>query len=222
MFSIKAEFFVSPTFFSLHSKAEECMSYLRETNLTHLPIVDESNLFLGSLLAEDIETLEDSDTLEELGYELEHFQLIYASDISLFETLNLFSSNDTNILPVVDRHRKLVSLVLKDQVLSFWNETTFIDEPGEYIVVSKKYDTYSLSEITQLVESNNAKLYGILILSREEDYTYILLKTNQINTNAILDDLRRHGYIIDSNNIDDMYRNELKERSNYLNKYMNI
>ena len=81
---------------------------------------------------------------------------------------------------------------------------------------------YSFSEISQIVESNDAKLLGAFVSSIENDIVQITLKINNSTFSEIIQTFRRYKYNIISAHEEDNYLESLKDRSNYLNKYLNI
>ena len=54
------------------------------------------------------------------------------------------------------------------------------------IVVEKGYNDFSFSEISQIVESNDAKLLGAFISKTENDLTQITLKIGNAGLSTIL------------------------------------
>src|SRR5690554_7296784 len=80
---------------------------------------------------------------------------------------------------------------------------------------------YSISEIAQIVETNNSKLLGIFLSDLKNDRAQITLKASSGNINEIIQTFRRFGYDIISEHNQDIYLNELKDRSAYLDKYLN-
>ena len=76
--------------------------------------------------------------------------------------------------------------------------------------------------ILLLVESNDAKILGLFISNSNEETTQITLKITQSNFNEIIQTFRRYNYTILSEHQEDSYLNSLKERSDYLDKYLSI
>jgi hypothetical protein len=89
-------------------------------------------------------------------------------------------------------------------------------------VVRKGVLDYSMSQITQIVESNNGKLLGLFISESSIDSIEITLKITLGAMNEIIQTFRRYNYEIISEHQEDNYINNLKERSDYLDKYLNI
>ena len=81
---------------------------------------------------------------------------------------------------------------------------------------------FRLVEISQIVESNNAKLLGAFISKNENDLTKLRLKLETSGLSHILQEFRRYGYTIISGHEDDTFLQTLKERSAYLDTYLNL
>lgn len=79
-----------------------------------------------------------------------------------------------------------------------------------------------MSQISQIVESNNGKLLGMFVSSAEADKIQITVKIALGSLNDIIQTFRRYNYEIISEHQEDNYLNALKERSDYLDKYLNI
>ena len=79
-----------------------------------------------------------------------------------------------------------------------------------------------MSEIAQIVESNNAKLLGLFISYNDMEKVEVTLKLSLGGMNEIIQTFRRYNYEIISEHQEDAYLNNLKDRSDYLDKYLNI
>lgn len=206
----------------LNTLIEDILPQLKDCSFSHLPIVDQNDSWIGNILLEDLQNASPDQTVEDIMYDLEKFCLVNHAGLNPFDFFDLFIQNDSNIIPLINQNGILEGVFSKETLLNEWSKTLFFEEKGTSFIVEKDIHHYSFSEITQIVESNNAKLLGILLLNTSNNTTQILIKTNGINTKIILDDLRRYNYEIQTNLIDDTHFNELKERSDYLNKYLNI
>ena len=90
------------------------------------------------------------------------------------------------------------------------------------LIVEKGISDYSFSEISQIVESNDAKLLGAFISKIESDVVQVTLKIGNAGINDVIQSFRRYSYNIVSGHEDDTYIENLKERSDYLKKYLDI
>ena len=88
--------------------------------------------------------------------------------------------------------------------------------------MEKALKDYSFSEIAQIVEGNNTRLLGAFITEIAEDHLQVTLKMGDSNINEVLQTFRRYKYQILFGSVDDDFLEELRERSNYLDKYLNV
>ena len=95
-------------------------------------------------------------------------------------------------------------------------------EEGGTIILRKEADQFSMSQVAQIVESNNAKVLGLFISDIANKNVEITVKISQSGMNDIIQTFRRYEYEIISEHQEDSYLNSLKERSDYLDKYLNI
>lgn len=186
---------------------------------THFPIL-EHDIFLGSISKEDTDLFSGTDAINDHKYNLARFYV--RNDMNWFDVLEEFSKNHTNLLPVLDDKNNYLGFYELDDVLHFFNETTFVKEDGSTIVIEKETADFTFSQICQIVESNDAKLLGVFISTNSETKTEITLKISPSNFNEIIQTFRRYNYTILSEHQEDAYLADLKDRSDYLNKYLNI
>ena len=81
---------------------------------------------------------------------------------------------------------------------------------------------YSASEVSQIVESNNGKLLGLYVSQESSDLTQVTVKISSEDINEIIQTFRRYNYNIISQHEDDFYLQDLKDRSDYLQKYLDM
>ena len=125
-------------------------------------------------------------------------------------------------MPVLDENNEYLGYYELKDILQLFNDSPFLYESGAVIVVEKGTSDYSFSEITQIVETNDSKLYGCFISGYNEHMTQITIKVSASNVNQVLQTFRRYSYVVVSAAEEDSYLDNLKERSDYLNKYLNM
>lgn len=186
---------------------------------THFPVL-EDNVFIGSISKDDAEVFNPNDLINQYKFNLHRF--FVRQNMNWFDIFEEFSKNHTNILPVLDKDNNYVGFYELDDVLHFLNETPFIKENGSIIEIEKNTNEFTFSQICQIVESNNSKILGVFISNSDIENTKITLKITQNNFNEVIQTFRRYNYNIVSDHQEDSYLNSLKERSDYLDKYLNI
>ena len=76
--------------------------------------------------------------------------------------------------------------------------------------------------VTIISESNNGKLLGLFVSEADNEKIQVTIKMTLGAMNEIIQSFRRYNYDIVSEHHEDDYLNNLKERSEYLDKYLNI
>ena len=194
-------------------------SLINELTYSHLP-VEKDGVFLGSISTLDVRSFEADKTIEEYQYALEGF--FARQDDYWLDTLENFAQNQTNILPVLNSENKYMGYIELGSILNLFNSTPFLSEPGGIVVIEKGYRDYSFSEISQIAESHNAGILGMFISSRRNDLAQITIKLSTSSLNDILQTFRRYGFTIVSEHQEDNFNKNLIDRSDYLDKYLNI
>jgi len=205
---------------SATDKVGKVKKLFKEHNYSHLPVVDKGYL-LGLIAETDIHTFEnDDDLIKDFSFA---FHLFFTDKKSNWlELFKIFSLNDTTIIPVLDKNQKYIGNYELTDILHIFNSTPFLNETGTVLVVSKGIKDYSFSEIAQIVESNKATLLGAFISNIHDDIVEATIKLSDHDLNNTIQTFRRYDYSILTSFHVDEYLKTLKERSEYLQKYLNI
>ncbi|WP_341215272.1 acetoin utilization protein acuB [uncultured Wocania sp.] len=202
------------------SKISDLQLLFNQLTYSHIPVKDENDTYLGSFSETDAHCFESNKLLSEYAYALEDF---YVRDTTIWlDVLEAFAKNSANIIPVLDARNVYLGYYELNDVISLFNETPFFFEAGGILVIEKGLLDYSFSEISQIIESNNGKLLGAFVSKIKNDVVQITLKIGNSSLNDIIQTFRRYSYNIVSGHEEDSYNESLKERSDYLRKYLNI
>lgn len=203
----------------IESTISDAQDFSQEFTFSKFPVT-ENGIYIGSISNEDIEAYESEKKISDYRYSLEGFYT--RINTNWLDVLEIFAKNRTDILPVLDDTNLYVGYYELVDIVKFFHETPFLKEAGGIIVVRKSIIDYSVSQIAQIIESSDGKLLGLFISDADLEYVEITLKINLGPMNEILQTFRRYNYEIISEHQEDSYINSLKERSDYLAKYLNI
>lgn len=205
--------------FLISESVSEVQDFFAENTFSHFPVID-SGVFMGCISANDSETFEFGKTILDYRYTLEGF--FAREDMVWLDVLEIFARNNSNIVPILNENNQYIGYYEITDVIKFLNETPFLKETGGIIVVEKLAVDYSMSQIAQIVESNNSKLLGLFVSEAVNEKVQVTIKMTLGGMNEIIQTFRRYNYEIISEHNEDDYLNNLKERSEYLDKYLNI
>ena len=196
--------------------AEELFAH---STCTHIPVVDDDKL-MGLVSEEDVEGFDNEKKINDYLYLLDHF-FVRKRTVWL-DVLEAFARSNSNIMPVLDEDGNYLGYYELVDIIGLFKETPFLSEQGGVLIVEKGKTDYSFSEISQIVESNDGRLLGAFISDMHDDITQVTVKVSSSGLNDIIQTFRRYSYNVVSGNEDDAYVEELKKRSDYLNRYLNI
>lgn len=193
--------------------------FFDELTFSHFPVVEEG-IYIGSIASEDIETFDSLKKVFDYRYSLEGF--FARENMIWLDVLEVFAKHHSNLVPVLNENNNYLGYYEIRDIMKFFHETPFLQESGGIILVKKKTLNYSMGEITQIIESNNGKILGLFVSQSDIEYTEVTIKISLGVMNEIIQSFRRYDYEIISEHFEDNYINTLKERSDYLDKYLNI
>jgi len=208
---------VSP--FASEKSIRELQSAFNQLTYTHFPITKDGN-FEGCINGTDVHCFDADKKIEAYAYAIEPF--FVKLETNWLDILEAFALHNTNVMPVLDKDNKYKGYYELGDIIGIFNETPFLNEAGGIIVVEKGVRDYSFSEICQIVESNDAKILGVFISHLDADIMQATIKIGHQGMNEIVQTFRRYSYTIVSSHDEDLLLEDLKERSNYLDKYLNM
>lgn len=205
--------------FKIGDSLKEVVHFFEEHTFSHVAVA-ENGRFLGILCENDIENFKINKKIEDYRYNLESFFAQKAT--SWLDVLEIFARNEANLLPVLNENNAVLGYYNLTDIVSVFINTPFFSEPGGILIVEKGLKDYSFSEIAQIVETNNTKIIGGFITGIHNDVVQVTIKIGATNLNDVIQTFRRYNYNIVFGNNDDQFLEDLRERSNYLDKYLNV
>ncbi|MBC2838902.1 acetoin utilization protein acuB [Robiginitalea sp. SC105] len=205
--------------FEVTDTLKEAIHFFTHSTYSHVAIT-EKGVFLGLLGEADLDSFEEMSPIEDFRYQLESFHVNV--DAGWIDILEVFTRNEANLLPVIGPEGKLLGYYDLNDVVGIFTHMPFFTEPGAILVVSKPLKDYSFSEIAQIVEGNNTRLLGAFITEIKNDLVQITLKMGDTNINEVIQTFRRYKYTILTGSADDAFLDALRQRSDYLDKYLNV
>ncbi|MCA0133416.1 CBS domain-containing protein [Winogradskyella alexanderae] len=203
----------------LTDKISDLQLLFNQLTYSHIPIQKEG-VYMGCISETDAHCFDSAISIMDCNYAIEGF--FVRDSTNWLDVLEAFAQNDSNIMPVLGADNSYLGYYELNDIIHLFNETPFFSEPGGIIIVEKGINDYSFSEISQIVESNDAKILGAFISKMDGDLVRITIKIANASLNEVIQTFRRYSYNIVSGHEDDTYLESLKERSKYLDKYLNM
>ena len=200
-------------------KALACMEIFR---ISHLPVVQEK-AYIGLISDRFIEDLNLNEIiLETLNVPLPTPHVHPQQHI--YEIASLMDKYGLSLVPVADEdHTYLGSITLQD-LCKHLTKFLSIHEPGGVIILHAAANNYSASQISQIVEGNDARILSLLVNKIDDSGNLeITVKIDQVDSSAVIQTFTRYGYEISAVYMDDsMLSSMYEDRMELLLRYMNI
>jgi len=191
-----------------------------EFPISHIFIV-ENEQFIGCFSESDIKTIENTE--DKLAHFADLVQFFFADKkTTLLELIKLFADNDTNIIPVLDEQKNYIGYYDLCDILDVFSQSPFLNDESITLIVEKNENDYSMSEVSQVVESNGGKILGAFLSEKRGEIIQITINISFEDIQEIIQTFRRYDYAIITKHENDFYLEDLKNRSEYFQKYLNM
>ncbi len=199
----------------------KALHWMSEFKVSHLPMVD-NNRFIGIVAEEDL--LDTSLSQVTFASSSQQLDSIFIYEYQhIFEVMKKMSEYQLTVMPVLDRNDEYIGATTLAHLMTIASNTTSIKEPGGVIVLRVNSKDYSLSQIAQIVESNNARILSSFITSSDDTSQIdVTIKLNKKELGAILQTFQRYDYVvIETYQKDDDY-DEIKNRFDNLMNLLDL
>ena len=201
---------------------QTALNWMEIFRISHLPIVNSTD-FLGLISDTDIYDMNQPE--EPIGnHELTLLKPYVTDNQHLFEVMGLAARLKLSVVPVLDNNNHYKGVITTSDLIRHMAGISSMDQPGGIIVLELIERDYSLSQIAQIVESNNVKVLSMYITSPAESTRLeVTLKVNTTDLLALIRTFERYNYEVKTwVTADDSLDRFYSERLDMLIKYLNI
>lgn len=199
----------------------KALQLMNDYRVTHLPVVSEEK-YLGLISEDDLLDLEEEKgTMEALE---QNFIKSFVKDNEHFlNAVNFSNLHESTIVPVVNEENELEGVITVTDLLKALGEFSGANEIGGIIVMEMERSQFAISEISRIVESNDAT---ILHLNTTTDpVTGMLTVTLHLNKKeiaSIVSSFERYEYDVIYYFGDEKFENEIHSNYRHLMNYLDI
>ena len=197
------------------------LSWMEVFRIKHLPIVNHRE-FLGLISDSDIYDLNNPD--EPVGnHQLSLQKPFVNEDQHIYEVIELLSRLELTLVPVLNDEKQYLGVITQEDLTRKFAHLSAMQQPGGIIELEMNEHDYSLSEISQIVESNNARILSLYVASSQDNAKLrVTLKINFTDLTSIMETFNRYNYTVVSSHTDNEDLDEFyQERFDVFLKYLN-
>ncbi len=201
---------------------EMALTWMDELRLAHLPVVDNEK-FLGLITDTIVYNLDDpGQPINKQRPALIRPYVIH--DQHFYDVIKLAAEENLSVVPVLDQKENYLGCITLFAITKAMAEIASAKQPGGIIILEVTDHNYSLSEISRIVESNDAKILSTYITSfTESTRIEVTIKMNKIDISPVIQTFNRYNYnVVASFSEESQYGDLLNDRYESLMKYLNI
>jgi len=199
----------------------QALTWMEIFRVSHLPIVNHQE-FLGLISDKDIYDLNDPE--EDIGnHQLSLIRPYVRDDQHIYEVIEVLSRLELTLVPVLNNENHFLGVITQDDLTKSFANLSAMQHPGAILVLEMNHNDYSLTEIANIVESNDAKILSLYISNSEDmQKLQVTLKINRKDLTPVIETFNRYNYTIHasymkSEDLDEFYQDRFDGFIRYLN-----
>lgn len=199
----------------------EVLTLMDEYGVSHFPIANNEQ-FLGLISEDDIFTLNHFE--ESIGnHKLSLNRAFVTEDQHIYDVIRILAEMKLSLVPVLDSRNKYLGVITLETLVKSFASLTAADSPGGILVLELNESEYSLSQIAQIVESNDARILSVYLRTfKDSTKLEVTVKINKMDLSAIIATFNRYDYIIRASFSESEYDDYLRDRFDSFMTYLNI
>lgn len=205
----------------LQDTVSKALRLINDYRVTHLPVVADDK-FLGLISEDDLLDADD----EKLTIEILQENFIRASvkeNVHFLNAVNYSNQYETSIVPVVNGTNELSGVITLVNLLKTLGNFSGANELGGIIVMEMERSQFSISEISRIVESNDATILHLNTTTHSDTgLLTVTLHLNKKETTAIVAAFERYEYYVLYNFSDEKFEDNIDTNYRHLMNYLDI
>jgi len=205
----------------LNDPVSQALDLMADFHVTHLPVVAEDKLV--GLVSEDT-LLNVSDDAMLLSHLQGSFSTKTAhAEAFLFEAVQIVNESSLTVIPVITGESEYIGAIAATDLLKHLGRVCGAGDAGGIIVLEMEKLSFAFSEISKLVETNDAQITQLNTYSDASSGNfYIALRINKLEISDIIATFQRYEYQVKYYFGEELYENELRSNYDHLMNYLNI
>lgn len=205
----------------LEDTVAQALQLMTEAHVEHLAVVADNKL-AGLVYEEDLLNAPDE------GSTLANIQTVFSklvvkADNHFLEAVQMFNEYGLTVIPVVEGEQEFIGVIVHTDLFKQLAKQTGANEPGGVIVMELEKRGYSFSEVSKLVETNDAYITQLNSYYDNTTETFIVtIKVNKFEISDIVATFQRYDYTVKYYFGEELYENELRSNYDHLMNYLNM
>ncbi len=205
----------------LQDTVSKALQLINDFRVTHLPVVSDDK-YLGLISEEDLLDAKQ----EKMPIELmqETFITVAVHDNEHFlNAVNYCNQHDTTVVPVINEENELMGAITTPDLLKALGNFAGTNEIGGIVVLEMERSQFAISEISRIVESNDATILHLnTTVHPETGMLTVSIHINKKEIASIVATFERYDYDVIYYFGNENFENEIHTNYRHLMNYLDI
>lgn len=206
---------------TLKDSVGKALQLMGDFKVTHLPVVSDGK-FVGIVSEDDLQDATNKKIL--IGsFQNNFLQASVIQNEHFLKALNISNQFQTNIVPVVNSEKELVGSITSEDLLKALGTFTGSYDLGGIIVIQMERNQFAISEISRIVESNEATILHLnTTVQPETGLLTVTLHINKREVATVVAAFERYEYDVIYYFGEEKFENEIHSNYQHLMNYLDI
>lgn len=197
------------------------LSMMDEYRVNHLPIVNNKD-FLGLISEDDILGFDHPE--EAIGsHKLSLVKPFVYEHRHIYEAIKLVAELKLTLVPILNQDNTYKGHVPLMTLAREFSHLASMQEPGGMLILEVNANDYSLQEIAQIAEINDAKMLSFYVTTHQDSMKLdITIKFNKEDISSILQAFDRYNYVVKASYTDERFKEDWDDRFDEFMNYLNM
>lgn len=209
---------------SLNDTVLRAQEMMNEHHVFHLPVVNDDK-YVGLIKEEELlNAADDGWPIKKLSA---HFsKMAVPANAHFLEAIQIANEYGLSVVPVIElvnHEPQWIGAISSEDLLKYLGRMTGVDEPGGIIVLEIERTNFSFSEISKIIETNDAQISQLnTYYDNQQQVLVITVKINKFEISDIIATFQRYEYNVKYYFGEELYENELRSNYDHLMNYLKM
>lgn len=205
----------------LQDSVGKALQLINDYRVTHLPVVQDDK-YLGLVSEEDLLDMDEDKAPIELMQE-SLVPTAVTENQHFLTAVNCCNQFDTNVVPVINEEKELLGVITAPDLLKALGNFAGTNEIGGILVLEMERSQFAISEISRIVESNDATILHLnTTVHPETGLLTVTIHLNKKEIAAIVATFERYDYDVIYYFGTENFENEIHTNYRHLMNYLDI
>jgi CBS domain-containing protein len=192
-----------------------------EFHVSHLPVID-GKQFVGMISDDELFDIDDAEgTIGEAKPAL--IRPLLNPQQHAYDVLKVMAELSLDVIAVTDEEGNFIGSITLSHLAEKLAKLAAVREPGGILILEVNNVDYSLSQIAQIVEGNDAKILSAYVSATpDSNKVDVTLKVNREDLSRIVQTFNRYNYVVKATFHHSSYEQDMQGRYDEFMNYINM